>query len=84
MKVLIATDAWHPQVNGVVSTYERLAAEVAKRDVELSFLTPQDFRTVPCPTYPEIRLAVTGPRAVRRRIEELAPDFIPARPVARD
>ncbi|ODA68918.1 GDP-mannose-dependent alpha-mannosyltransferase [Methyloligella halotolerans] len=76
MKVLVATDAWHPQVNGVVCTYDRLAKEVAKRGDELHFLTPQDFRTVPCPTYPEIRLALAWPRKVARRIEEIAPDFI--------
>lgn len=76
MKVLVATDAWHPQVNGVVCTYERLAKEVAKRGLELHFLTPQDFRTFPCPTYPEIRLALARPRKVARLIEEIAPDFI--------
>ncbi|MEG6509242.1 glycosyltransferase family 1 protein [Methyloligella sp. 2.7D] len=76
MKVLVATDAWHPQVNGVVCTYERLAEEIAARGDELLFLAPSDFRTVPCPTYPEIRLAMTGSRQVAKRINELAPDFI--------
>jgi glycosyltransferase involved in cell wall biosynthesis len=76
MRVLIATDAWHPQVNGVVSTYVRLAAEAEKLGVELVFLTPSDFRTVPCPTYSEIRLALALPSAVARRIEEIKPDFI--------
>ncbi|MFD0987661.1 glycosyltransferase family 4 protein [Methyloligella solikamskensis] len=76
MKVLVATDAWYPQVNGVVCTYERLAKEIARRGEVLHFLTPQDFRTVPCPTYPEIRLALTRPRKIARAIEEIAPDFI--------
>lgn len=76
MKVLVATDAWHPQVNGVVCTYERLAQEVHKFGAELIFLTPADFATIPCPTYPEIRLALTPPGAVTRRIAEIAPDFI--------
>jgi hypothetical protein len=53
MRVLVATDAWHPQVNGVVRTYERLAIEAGKLDFEIVFLTPSDFRTLPCPTYPE-------------------------------
>ena len=61
MRLLIATDAWHPQINGVVRTYERLAAELTRLDVDVAFLTPSDFRTIPCPTYPEIRLAL--PRA---------------------
>jgi glycosyltransferase involved in cell wall biosynthesis len=76
MRVLIATDAWHPQVNGVVRTYERLAQEADKLGFELVFLAPSAFRTLPCPTYPEIRLSLTTPRAVARRVEELRPDFI--------
>jgi 1,2-diacylglycerol 3-alpha-glucosyltransferase/glucuronosyltransferase len=76
MKVLVATDAWHPQVNGVVCTYERLALEVKALGAELVFLTPADFRTVPCPTYPEIRLALTRGKTVAKRIAEVAPDFI--------
>jgi glycosyltransferase involved in cell wall biosynthesis len=58
MRILVATDAWKPQVNGVVRTYERLAEEVKGFSASLSFLTPADFATVPCPTYPEIRLAL--------------------------
>ena len=76
MRVLVATDAWHPQVNGVVRTYERLAQEAPELGFEVSFLAPPLFRTLPCPTYPEIRLALAGPRAIARHIEELRPDFI--------
>jgi 1,2-diacylglycerol 3-alpha-glucosyltransferase/glucuronosyltransferase len=76
MRVLVATDAWHPQVNGVVRTYERLAVEASKLDFEISFLAPSDFRTLPCPTYPEIRLALAGPRAIATYIEKARPDFI--------
>lgn len=76
MRVLVATDAWHPQVNGVVRTYQRLAVEASKLGFEISFLAPSDFRTLPCPTYPEIRLALAGPRAVAARIEKARPDFI--------
>jgi hypothetical protein len=61
MRVLVATDAWHPQVNGVVRTYERLAQEAPKQGCEVSFLVPNLFRTLPCPTYPEIRLALVTP-----------------------
>ena len=60
MRILIATDAWRPQVNGVVRTYECLAAECEPLGASLDFLTPSDFRTLPCPTYPEIRLALPG------------------------
>ena len=58
MKILVATDAWRPQVNGVVRTYERLREEAAPLDAEIIFLTPGEFTTVPCPTYPEIRLSL--------------------------
>ena len=76
MRVLVATDAWHPQVNGVVRTYERLAIEAGKLGFEIVFLTPSDFRTLPCPTYPEIRLALAGPRAIAAHIAKAKPDFI--------
>lgn len=76
MQLLVATDAWHPQVNGVVRTYERLAQEAAKLGFEVSFLTPSHFPTIPCPTYPEIRLALVGARGITRHFERLRPDFI--------
>jgi glycosyltransferase involved in cell wall biosynthesis len=76
MRILVATDAWHPQVNGVVRTYERLAAEAPKLGAELSFLAPPALRTIPCPTYPEIRLALASARAVGAQIEAVRPDFI--------
>jgi glycosyltransferase involved in cell wall biosynthesis len=76
MRVLIATDAWHPQVNGVVRTYERVALEADKLGFEFAFLAPTAFRTLPCPTYPEIRLSLAGPGAIARHIEAARPDFI--------
>jgi glycosyltransferase involved in cell wall biosynthesis len=76
MRVLVATDAWHPQVNGVVRTYERLATEATKLGFDVSFLTPSAFRTIPCPTYPEIRLALASPGAIAAEIEKARPDFI--------
>ena len=76
MRVLVATDAWAPQVNGVVRTYERLALEAPKLGCDISFLSPALFRTLPCPTYPEIRLALAFPRAIARHIERMRPDFI--------
>lgn len=76
MRILIATDAWRPQINGVVRTYEHIAAQMPALGHELVFLTPECHRSVPCPTYPEIRLAFVTPRHVRQRVEELEPDFI--------
>ncbi len=67
--ILIVTDAWHPQINGVVRSLERTAEELAKLGVRVEFLSPGDFRTLPCPTYPEIRLSLAHKGMVRKRIE---------------
>lgn len=76
MRVLVATDAWRPQLNGVVRTYERLESEVRTLGVELVFLTPGEFRTVPCPTYPEIRLALPDHARTAELIRRMAPDAV--------
>lgn len=76
MRILIATDAWRPQVNGVVRTYERLDEELREIGVELAFMTPAEFTTVPCPTYPEIRLAVPGYTYVIERLACAKPDAV--------
>jgi glycosyltransferase involved in cell wall biosynthesis len=76
MRILVATDAWHPQVNGVVSTYSRLALEVKAIGAELVFFTSEGFRTLPCPAYPGIRLAIPNPRRVREAIEAAGADLI--------
>jgi glycosyltransferase involved in cell wall biosynthesis len=76
MRVLVATDAWAPQVNGVVRTYERLALVAPALGFEVSFLAPPLFRTLPCPTYPEIRLSLASPGAIGRHIQRLRPDLI--------
>jgi len=76
MRILVATDAWHPQVNGVVRTYERLAIELAALGVEMTVLAPHEFRTLPCPTYPEIRLALPGLRRVAQRFRAVQPDAV--------
>ena len=76
MRVLVATDAWRPQTNGVVETYRHLARELPALGAELVTLTPDDFRTVPFPAYPEIRLAVPHHAHAARRIAALAPDAI--------
>lgn len=76
MRLLIATDAWHPQVNGVVRSLEQTAREAATLGVTIEFLAPGEFRTVPMPTYPEIRLALATAAMVGRRIERIAPDYV--------
>jgi glycosyltransferase involved in cell wall biosynthesis len=76
MKILVATDAWHPQVNGVVRTLGHTAREASTMGATIEFLSPNEFRTLPMPSYPEIRLALTGPGAVERKLDKIAPDAI--------
>lgn len=76
MRVLVATDAWHPQINGVVRSLEQTAHEASNLGAELEFLTPQGFRTIPLPSYNEIRLSLATPRMIMRRIEAMKPDFV--------
>ncbi len=76
MRVLIATDAWHPQVNGVVRTLTSLARSAKSLGVEIEFLSPDGFPSVPLPTYPDIRLALASSRQIARRIDQHRPDAI--------
>ena len=75
-RLLIASDAWHPQINGVVRTLERLARHLPEFGVEPVMLTPDGFATVPCPTYPEIRLTVAWPGSIGRRLDAIDPDHV--------
>jgi glycosyltransferase involved in cell wall biosynthesis len=74
--VLIVTDAWRPQINGVVRTLEKLGEELTGRGVTVDMLTPCDFKTMPMPTYPDIRLALTTPRRISQRIGAIRPDHV--------
>jgi glycosyltransferase involved in cell wall biosynthesis len=76
MRILVATDAWHPQVNGVVRTLTMMAQAAKSFGAEVTFLTPQSFRTVALPSYPDLRLALPGPAKIARLIEEARPDNI--------
>ncbi|WOH79838.1 glycosyltransferase family 1 protein [Bradyrhizobium sp. BEA-2-5] len=76
MRILVATDAWHPQVNGVVRTLTSLARSAAGLGAEIEFLTPDGFRSVGVPTYPGLRVALPNRREIARRIEEAAPEAI--------
>jgi glycosyltransferase involved in cell wall biosynthesis len=76
MKVLVATDAWHPQVNGVVRTLGALARAAAKLGATIEFLSPEGFPSFQLPTYPGLRLAVPSRRGIARRIEAARPDAI--------
>ena len=76
MKLLIVTDAAPPQINGVVITLKALAAELERMGHDVHFITPATFRTMPCPTYPEIRLSLFPGAGVRRAFEAVVPDAV--------
>jgi glycosyltransferase involved in cell wall biosynthesis len=76
MKLALVTDAWHPQTNGVVRTLTTTVQHLRALDVQVEVFHPQLFRTVPCPTYPEIRLALFAGRALARRLDAWAPDAV--------
>ena len=73
MRIMIVTDAWFPQTNGVVRTLAQTAASLGRFGHDVKTLTPRDFRSVACPTYPEIRLSLWPRRAVRRIIHDFDP-----------
>jgi glycosyltransferase involved in cell wall biosynthesis len=76
VRILLVTDAWEPQVNGVVRTLKTTARELTSMGHEVRFLTPLEFRTLPCPTYPEIRLSLFPQGQVDRTIREFDPDVL--------
>ncbi|WP_117193568.1 glycosyltransferase family 4 protein [Rhizobium terrae] len=75
-RITIVTDAWYPQVNGVVRSIENTNRELARMGVEVVMVTPQDFANVPCPTYPEIRLSIASSWKVAAAIEASQPTAV--------
>jgi glycosyltransferase involved in cell wall biosynthesis len=75
-RLVIVSDAWHPQVNGVVRSIENTNRELAKMGIEVAMVTPQGFHSIPCPTYPEIRLSIANYRRVAREIEKHMPSYV--------
>jgi glycosyltransferase involved in cell wall biosynthesis len=75
-RVVIVTDAWTPQVNGVVRTLVNTRAQLHARGVHVDLITPQQFMTFPCPGYKEIRLSFARSSAVEAMIDDLCPDAL--------
>src|SRR3546814_17422682 len=71
--IAIVTDAWHPQTNGVVRTLSTTLDVLRSWGHQVEVISPQDYTSFPCPTYPEIRLSLASPGAVGRRLARLAP-----------
>ncbi len=76
MKIALITDAWFPQVNGVVRTLDSIVTLARKWGHEVLVISPDQYRSIACPTYPEIRLAMVRPRMIGERLREFAPDAI--------
>src|SRR6185437_5814933 len=73
MKILIVSDAWVPQTNGVVTTLSQTVACLTQFGHTVRMVTPDQFRTLPCPTYPEIRVAVFPYRRMAKLIAAFQP-----------
>jgi hypothetical protein len=78
MRILLATDAWTPQVNGVVVTLGRTVNELRRAGHVVEVIGPDRFRTFPCPSYPEIRLAIAPWRRFAQLAARFAPDTVHA------
>jgi glycosyltransferase involved in cell wall biosynthesis len=76
MKICIATDAWHPQINGVVTTLTRTSQTLRSWGHEVKVLSPDQFKTIPCPTYPEIRLSMVSCSIIGKILNQFAPDAV--------
>ncbi len=76
MRIVLATDAWEPQVNGVVRTLTRTVAECRAMGHEVDVIEPSQFRTIPAPTYPEIKLALGAEEEIREKLRALEPEAV--------
>ena len=74
MRIMIITDAWEPQVNGVVRTLKQTRSELIAMGHQVDMITPQEFKTIPCPTYPDISLSLFPGKKLAERIKAFAPD----------
>jgi len=75
-RVLIVSDAWTPQVNGVVRTLSTIADEMRAMGITVEIIGPDQFNTIPMPSYPEIRLALFPGRKLTKLIDAFAPDAL--------
>jgi glycosyltransferase involved in cell wall biosynthesis len=76
LKIALVTDAWAPQVNGVVRTLKATIKELERSGHQIEVIEPSTFKTLPCPTYPEIRLSLGAHRQIQNRLDAFAPDHM--------
>lgn len=75
-KIAIVTDAWHPQINGVVTTLTRTIQDLIDFGYQVKTITPQSFNTIQCPTYPEISLALVRPKIIAQQLFSYQPNCV--------
>ncbi len=75
-RIAIVTDAGAPQVNGVVRTLSAVTKALTEIGHDIALISPAQYRSIACPTYPEIRLALAKPKSVAQRLESFAPEAI--------
>lgn len=76
MRIAIVTDAWEPQVNGVVRTLQSVRRVLEGQGHKVKVISPDLFYSVPCPTYPEIRLAMVRSRTIGDLLDEFSPHAV--------
>lgn len=76
LRIAFISDAWHPQINGVVTTIENTCSSLERSGHQIKLITPDHFKTIPCPTYPSIRLALTCYGKLTRLLDEFKPQRI--------
>ena len=74
--IAIVTDAWHPQTNGVVRTLSTTCDVLRQWGHQVTVISPEGYPSIPAPTYPEIRLALTAPGAVGRQLARIKPEAV--------
>ncbi len=76
LRIAFITDAWHPQINGVVTTIQNTCTALERSGHHIKLITPDQFKTIPCPSYPSIRLALACQKKLSRLLDELNPQRI--------
>tara|TARA_R110002049_G_scaffold252264_1_gene427156 strand:- start:294515 stop:295543 length:1029 start_codon:yes stop_codon:yes gene_type:complete len=76
IRLVIVTDAWKPQVNGVVTTLGKTRDTAIKLGHQVHVIHPGECKTIPCPTYPEIRLALGAGKYIKKQLDEFKPTHI--------
>jgi glycosyltransferase involved in cell wall biosynthesis len=76
LRIAFITDAWHPQINGVVTTIQNTCTTLERSGHHIKLITPDQFNTIPCPSYPSIRLALACQKKLSRLLDEFNPQRI--------